>query len=247
MKRFYILFFLVFIHTALIAPYSVLLALDLNIKSCNFARDNWQRQQSGGIPDNMVNCILQDKEGYLWLATAYGLARFDGIHFTNYNKYNCDAITGNKIMTVYEDNEGTLWIGSLGGLARFKNGKIESLFKSSNAHDFVWVIYKDSQQNLWIGTEGAGLRCLKNGKLSEYSVKDGLSSDFIRAICEDDEGALWIGTRRGLNRFKDGKFTVFYKKQGLPHNFIRTICKDRKGNLWIGTYGGGLCRWKNNQ
>lgn len=234
-------------HAALIAHLSVLLALDPNIKSYNYVQDNWQRQQSGGIPDNMVNCVIQDRKGYLWLATTYGLARFDGIHFNIYNKYNCDALTGNLIMTVYEDKEETLWIGSIGGLARFKNGKIESLFKSSNTHDFVWTIYEDSQNTLWIGTEGAGLRCLKNGKWNEYSVKEGLSSDFIRAICEDDEGAIWIGTRRGLNRFKDGTFTVYNKKQGLPHNFVRTICKDNNGKLWIGTYGGGLCRWENNK
>ncbi|MCX6581115.1 MAG: ATP-binding protein [Candidatus Aminicenantes bacterium] len=246
MKK-YIYFFLAFIQLVSMAPSSTLLAIDPTKEPCEYVMDNWRRQPQDGLPDNMVNCVIQDREGYLWLATAYGLARFDGIRFTTYNKYNCDALAGNLVMNVFEDKEGVLWIGSRGGLTRLKDGKMESFFKSINAHDFVWTIYEDSNRNLWIGTEGDGIRCLKDGKLTAYSVKDGLSSNFIRAICEDDEGALWIGTRKGLNRFKDGKFTIYTEKDGLPHNFIRTIYRDSKGNLWLGAYGGGLCRRENNK
>lgn len=247
MMRIYIYFFLAFIQLVSIDQSSTLMAIDPTKQPCEYVQDNWRRQPQDGLPDNMVNCVVQDKEGYLWLATAYGLARFDGVRFTTYNKYNCNALTGNLVMTVFKDKEGVLWIGSGGGLARLKDGKMESLFKSSNTHDFVWTIYEDSKRNMWIGTEGAGIRCLKDGKLTNYSVKDGLASDFIRSICEDSEGALWIGTRKGLNRFKDGKFTIYTEKDGLPHNFVRALYRDSKGNLWLGTYGGGLCRWENNR
>jgi signal transduction histidine kinase/streptogramin lyase/ActR/RegA family two-component response regulator len=246
MKK-YIYFFLALIQMASLAPSLKLMAIDPTKRPCEYVQDNWRRQPQDGLPDNMVNCVIQDREGYLWLATAYGLARFDGVYFTTYNKYNCEALTGNLVMSVYEDKEGVLWIGSRGGLVRLKEGKMESFFKSINSHDFVWTVYEDSKRNLWIGTEGDGIRCLKDGKLIAYSEQDGLSSNFIRAICEDDEGAIWIGTRKGLNRFKEGKFTIYMEKDGLPHNFVRAIYNDSKGNLWLGTYGGGLCRWENNK
>ncbi len=245
--KIYIYFFLAFIQLVSIDQSSMLMAIDPIKQPCEYVQDNWRRQPQDGLPDNMVNCVIQDKNGYLWLATTYGLVRFDGVRFTTYNKYNCDALTGNLIMTVFEDKEGVLWIGSRGGLTRLKDGKMESLFKSSNTHDFVWKIYEDSKRKMWIGTEGDGIRCLKDGKLTTYSVKDGLASDFVRAICEDSEGALWIGTRKGLNRFKDGKFTTYAEKDGLPNNFVRALYRDSKGNLWIGTYGGGLCRRENNK
>src|SRR5258705_11663055 len=64
-----------------------------------------------GLPQNSVRAILQSADGYLWVATQDGLARFDGVRFTVFNKGNTPGISDNRIRTLYEDREGDLWIG----------------------------------------------------------------------------------------------------------------------------------------
>ncbi|MFH4259108.1 two-component regulator propeller domain-containing protein, partial [Acinetobacter baumannii] len=68
------------------------------------------------MPQNTVRAILQTRDGYLWLATDEGLARFDGLRFTIFDKQNTAAIASNTIQVLYEDARGDLWIGTDRGL-----------------------------------------------------------------------------------------------------------------------------------
>lgn len=225
---------------------SLLLALDPGKKLNHFVIDNWQVSEN--LPDNRVNKLIQTSDGYIWLATANGLVRFDGIKFTVFNKQNYDALASNYIYDVREDNEGTLWIATQDGLTTYKDGKLTSIFRNNDSNDFsLWTTYQDSKGTLWLGTNGSGLKSVENGKITTYSTKEGLAGTFVRSICEDGKGALWVGTRKGLNRLKDGIITPYRKEEGLPHNFIKMVFRDSKDNLWIGTYGGGLCRFENEK
>ncbi len=221
-------------------------ALDPNKKLNHFVVDNWQVSEN--LPDNRVNKLIQTSDGYIWLATANGLARFDGIKFTVFNKQNYDALASNYVYDVREDNEGTLWIATQDGLTTYKDGKLTSIFRNNYSNDFsLWTTYEDSKGTLWLGTNGSGLKGVANGKITTYSTKEGLAGTFVRSICEDGKGALWVGTRKGLNRLKDGIITPYRKEEGLPHNFVKMIFRDSKDNLWIATYGGGLCRFENEK
>src|SRR5512132_4285061 len=76
-----------------------------------------------GLPKNTVRSIAQTRDGYLWLTTFDGLARFDGVRFTVFDKSNTPAITNNRILALYEDRDGTLWIGAdQGELVAYRNG-----------------------------------------------------------------------------------------------------------------------------
>src|SRR5699024_5110323 len=66
-----------------------------------------------GLSESVVNDLVQDQNGYLWIATSYGLNRFDGIDFTNY--YTDDGLRDNRIMALYEDHNNRLWIGTESG------------------------------------------------------------------------------------------------------------------------------------
>jgi two-component system sensor histidine kinase/response regulator len=222
------------------------LALDPGRELDDYIQHNWQTRN--GLPDNMVNQVMQSSDGYLWIATTYGLARFDGKDFTIYNRKSSEGLPANHVMVIYEDRIRRLWIGTTSGLAVMEKGKITPLFKEQGLDDFVWKIFEDTRGDFWIGTNGAGIYYIKGGNLIHYSTKEGLISDFVRSIYEDRSGGLWIGTRKGLNRFdfNTGKFITYTKEQGLPHNFVRKVFEDSKGRLWIATYGGGLCQFKDN-
>lgn len=219
---------------------SPLLALDPNREVSDYVQVNWQIED--GLSDNMVNQVIQSSDGYLWLATSYGLVRFDGSRFVFFNRENYKDLPSNVVYCISEIKAGEFLLGTVNGLAKFKKGKITAPFQHWNPSDFIWAIYEDSKGNTWIGTDGNGIFCLKGDKLSHFTTNHGLSSNFVRSILEDSTGRLWIGTRHGLNRLENGTFIVYSQEDGLPHNFVRQVFEDSRARLWIATYGGGLCQ-----
>src|SRR5271166_2968156 len=80
----------------------------------------WQTEQ--GLTQNSVNALLQDNEGYLWIGTFGGLARFDGERFRVFDLAGTPGFGSNRILSLYESRSGVLWIGTEGGLIRLENG-----------------------------------------------------------------------------------------------------------------------------
>ena len=83
--------------------------------------DSGELFTSGKLSSSLINCITQDKYGYIWIGTEYGLSRFDGYHFTNYLHDDKDttSITDNIISDFLVDKNGNLWIGCAKGLMRY--------------------------------------------------------------------------------------------------------------------------------
>jgi hypothetical protein len=95
--------------------------LDPDLSLDQYLYREWSME--GGLPSDRVSDIVQTRDGYLWLATENGLARFDGLKFTVFNRANTPALATNKITTLCEGRDGTLWIGTLqGGLVRCRLG-----------------------------------------------------------------------------------------------------------------------------
>ncbi|UCH96680.1 MAG: helix-turn-helix domain-containing protein [Candidatus Aminicenantes bacterium] len=205
----------------------------------DYVREVWQIDD--GLPQNYIRVILQTRDGYIWVATQEGIARFDGVKFVTFNNENTPEIRINYVHALIEDREGSLWIGTDGGgLLRFKAGKFTSFRSKIGApDDIVMSLCEDREGSIWIGTHGGGLIRFKEGKFTTYNTKKGLSNSTVLSIYEDRKGNLWIGTGGGgLNRLKDGKFKTFTKKHGLSNNHVWSILEDKSGSLWIGTYDG---------
>jgi ligand-binding sensor domain-containing protein len=196
-------------------------------------------QTDAGLPQNNVQAILQSRDGYLWLATQEGLARFDGIRFTVFDKRNTAAIKENNIQALYEDRAGNLWFGTEGGgLCRMKDGSfVAYTIEDGLADNIVEAIYEDHEGSLWVGTL-RGLNRLSDGRFTTYGVKDGLGNETVLAIYEDRDLNLWVGTEGGLSKRKDGRFVNYNARDGLANPLVRSICEDRSGILWIATREG---------
>ncbi len=207
-----------------------------------YGLDTWTTDDD--LPQNSVTAVVQTRDGYLWLGTYGGLARFDGVRFVVYDSGNTEALHSNGVQALCEGRDGSLWIGtSGGGLTRYQAGRFTSYGTSDGlASDIVRVLYEDRAGTLWIGTND-GLSALRDGRFTTYGTKEGLSNGVVRAIVEDADGALWIGTNGGgLDRLQDGRFTHTTVKDGLPSDFVFALLPARDGTLWIGTNGGGLAR-----
>jgi PAS domain S-box-containing protein len=202
-----------------------------------------------GLSHDMVRCILQDSQGFMWFGTDDGLNKYDGYTFTIYRHRRSDpgSLLENTIYALYEDSAGTLWIGTSVGLDSF-TGKGAQFTHYPAISEEVSTIYEDTAGTLWIGTTSAGLYKYDRAadQFTQY-VPDptdphSLSGDEVSAIYEDSSGILWVGTTNGgLNAF-DRATQVFthYRHdptdpQSLSHDRVTAIYEDRAGVLWVGT------------
>lgn len=226
-----------------VAP-SPALALDPATPIGHYIHDVWRAKD--GLPQDTVQAILQTRDGYLWLGTLEGLARFDGVRFTTFDTGNTPELRHNVVLALCEDPRGDLWIGTYGGgLYRHRDGVFARTSMSDGLpSDHVRAVYSDRKGALWVGTTG-GLARFEDGRLTTFTTRDGLPSDRVMSIAEDHEGSLWIGTSGGgVARWKDGVFTRVTTEQGLSSNFVWSIHEDRDHALWISTEGGGLSRYE---
>ncbi|MCP5045970.1 MAG: protein kinase [bacterium] len=215
-------------------------ALDPSKAVTQHTIDHWTDEQ--GLPQNTVHAVLQTGDGYLWLGTEEGLARFDGDTFSVLDSNNTPAITHNYISCLYEDSREELWIGTLGGgLLRYKNGIFKQFTKKDGiSASAIYSIYEDAAGNLWIGTDGGGLNRLKAGEdhFTVYNEKNGLPSNIVKAIHMDSEKKLWVGTTKGLSRFQNNSFHSLPGDVPPPDEAINVILEDSRKNLWVGTIQG---------
>jgi ligand-binding sensor domain-containing protein/signal transduction histidine kinase len=201
---------------------------------------SWQTDE--GLPHNLVRSITQTPDGYLWVGTRVGLARFDGIRFTCFNAKNTPALASQNISALAVAQDGSLWIGTYGGgLVHLKDGEFSRLTQTNGlVGGEVSSLFPGKDGSLWIGTT-KGVSHYKDGKFSNYTRNEGLAFNIVRAVCEDSQGDVWIATGEGLNRLKDGVIENLTETCGVPYNSVRALHLDRSAKVWIGWNNGLLC------
>jgi ligand-binding sensor domain-containing protein len=232
--------FAIRIAILLLLPCGLEAGLDPSKSITQYVHDVWSTDN--GLPQNSVLAIAQTPDGYLWLGTEEGLARFDGVRFITFDKRNTPALQSNEVDALLVDRGGDLWIGTRGGgLVSLRQGVFTSYTsKDGLSNDSVQALYEDAGGKLWIATDGGGLYCLRNGKFFNYTRANGLADDTVFSLCGDGKGGIWIATHKGLGRWSKGRFSTLTTGDGLPSNDIRSLYEDGDGSLWMGTNGAGL-------
>ncbi len=212
------------------------LALDPDTDLDQFRRQLWQTEN--GLPQNTVNSILQTRDGYIWVATEEGLARFDGIGFVVFDRQNTPRLESSNIRDLFQGGSGALWVGTAGGVVRMLDGEVSSFTTEQGLpSNDVEEVYEDREGTVWIGTS-SGLSRFREGEFTTFTTRDGLAGSGVQSLFQDAEGALWIGTTDGLSRFKDGQFATFTTREGLASNSVTAIQQGPRGDLWFGTADG---------
>jgi len=234
-----------FIFLFLYVP-AALMALDPAKRITQYSIKVWNMES--GLPDNSVIAIGQTREGYLWIGTQNGLARFDGNHFELFTRGTLPQLKSNLIRALYEDHSGTLWIGTeTGGLTRYKEEKWLNYSATEHpALNKISAIDEDQWGNLWIGSSTVGLTCLSRDRFTTYTIEDGLLDNRVMSIYKDGKGDLWVTTETAIVKIlKPGVFQVYASKQVLPYSKTTCLFKEDTQELWIGTSNSGLFRLKN--
>jgi PAS domain S-box-containing protein len=209
-----------------------------------YVKTVWHDEQ--GLPQNSVRSIAQTPDGYLWLATEQGIARFDGQRFTVFDQKNTPSLLVNEITSLVVDAQGTLWIGTHGGgLSRYAQHHFSAFgARDGLAAKSILCLYSDKAGVLWIGTDGGGLYSFEGKRFTAYTTASGLPDNSVFSIAEDAERNLWVGTRKGLRVWNRKQWGLSPSYQALAASDVRALHVDTAGSLWVGTDADGLYRLK---
>ena len=219
-----------------------------------------------GLAQNIVNCIIQDKKGFLWIGTANGLQRYDGHRFKLYQHqlHNPNSLSNNYVLTLLEDQKGHIWIGTLGGglnrlnpdTEEFARSKHQKNDQSSISDQVVHTLYEDQEGKIWIGFhEGYfGYFNPATQKFKRFLPKDEsrFNAKRVFSIVNDHHQGFWLGTSQGLVYFDKKKETYrdhsfINKTQNRHHsnNAIYSLFRDlvQPHILWLGTFHMGLIKF----
>lgn len=191
------------------------------------------------LASNKTTCIIQDKYGFIWIGTEYGLNKFDGYRFTHYltDINDSTSIISNDITSFLVDKKGQFWIGSEKGLMKY-NYKTND-FKRYHCPDGntprIETILEMSNGDILIATAGYGLYKISKGTdkiIKDNSFWKSHNDDYKSRIFEDDMGNIWqnshlpIITRIILNKEKvPVQFKDFKLSHGPAISFIKNGAK----------------------
>src|SRR5580692_8175641 len=121
-----------------------------------FVTKSWST--SDGLPHQSVTALAQTRDGYIWVGTLAGLARFDGASFKVFTPQNCPELPKSRIGSLFEGADGTLFIATErgGGLVALRNGKFEQLLGAGNEEDEIVACLRErSGDSLFAAQSGA--------------------------------------------------------------------------------------------
>jgi signal transduction histidine kinase/ligand-binding sensor domain-containing protein len=197
-----------------------------------YLQDGWTTEK--GLPQNSVTTILQSRDGYLWVGTFGGLARFDGAKFTVFETGNSPGLKSNRIIALYEDRAGVLWIGTeQGGLSRYHRGGFTTYTTGDGLPDnYINSIAEDEEGGLWVATSN-GLARLAGGRFNTYTTRDGLADNLIFLLRAGRDNSLWLVSNNGLTHWRHGRFSAHLFPAGVDFSNTRSLFEGPDGSVWI--------------
>ncbi|GAB4014588.1 two-component regulator propeller domain-containing protein [Spirosoma migulaei] len=205
-----------------------------------------------GLPQGFVNSIIQDRGGFIWLATRDGLCRYDGIRFRIYthDPQQAQSLSFSSIYEIQEDRRGKLWI-------RTENNQIDCFdpvterstrisnspaFKQALGRDQLVGIKPDQAGNVWVATYTNGFfRLNANGTVSHrhWVAQGDTNYHLIHSLVVDRTNRPWLATQDGLVRYNpaSAQLDLFQEAQGLPQNEVYRVHERKNGELLLGFPG----------
>lgn len=151
----------------------------------------WQTNE--GLPHNSANAVLQSYNGYLWVATYGGLARFDRHRFRIFNRESTPQLPNDRITALFEDRDGVLWVGTeTGELFRFIGQAFDSVTRPANwtPTKIAWIA-SDETGDVWVVDRNGALFRVRDGTLLPLPVTGDPTRIANGLIKEAGSGRLW--------------------------------------------------------
>lgn len=195
-----------------------------------------------GLPQSQVNALYQDSDGFVWMGTNGGVARFDGRSFLNFDQSN--GLPGNEVNAITEVN-GAIIFATDSGIASYYGNKLSSArFPATLGISKTYLFTQGLHHETLLATDH-GLVQYANGNFSAFRTNTAADGKTIRAVCTDSRGRLWLGTdhdgvvvlRWSGNQYVEDATSATEKLTGKK---IRALVENENDEMWIGVSGEGL-------
>jgi len=228
-----------------VAFLTLVLSLDPAVcatESLSFSVAHWEMKD--GLPLNKVRAIVQTRDGYLWVGTFNGLARFDGVQFKTFDMANTPELHNNAIESLCEDREGRLWIGdNLGGITLLENGRFQSVtLPTTWPGKPILRLASGRDGAMWAMNETGLLLPLIKGAAGQPLA----SPASIAGLATDNAGEVWAVVTGKLCRLDAERGAVPLENGPRVVDTWRALFAAREGGLWI-LDGDWLRRWQDGK
>jgi diguanylate cyclase (GGDEF)-like protein len=188
-----------------------------------------------GLPQSSIKDILQSRDGYLWIATQEGLARFDGLKFTVYTTRNAPGLVSNNLHQIVEDGSGDLWLLAGSGVTRYHRGSFENLTPDCDrTGDRINYLFRGFDHKVYAVSDSQLLRGDPTGFVPLATTK-GFLTRGPWYFAQQPDGTVWVsGAGRRLMSIQ-GSAVHRYIAPGKGD--IGGLAVDKAGSLWIASSG----------
>jgi signal transduction histidine kinase/ligand-binding sensor domain-containing protein len=209
---------------------SPVLALDPQKGLTQYSRTVWTQGQ--GLPQDTIRAIGQTTDGYLWLGTDEGLARFDGYDFTVFDKGQ-GYLPSNSISNLEAGPDGSLWIGTSSGLTLYRDRRFHTYTtKDGLPDDAIGALHVDHTGTLW-AVSGVDLVKFEGGKFHVLTAGRDFPASGVRTVYEDRHHMLWVAGFGWVVKRQGEKFVTVVDAATLGGDLITRLATDDHENLWI--------------
>lgn len=203
----------------------------------------WKVEQ--GLPQNHITCLHQTTDGYLWLGTVFGLARYDGIRFTIFEKATLPLMekTDDHILGITEDSDHTLWVCAKRGLLHQVNHQWSAYLKGDPALESnePTGVTPARRGGVWVGVQGKIYHFTSQGRQKTY-VSPFPNVRSVRMLLEDLEGRVWYADRYRVMRWNPATDeSVMILNNGNHKGWVRYMHLDPEG---VVNFGGHFGAWR---
>jgi signal transduction histidine kinase/ligand-binding sensor domain-containing protein len=209
----------------------LLLCLSAPLQAQEYGLDFWTT--ANGLPQNTVTGVVQTPDGYLWVSTFDGLARFDGVRFTIFDKGNTRGIVNNRFASLHADPTGVLFAVTEDNVVTvYRNGSFVSYTQFAVSGEQVFPMVGDAKGSIVFETD-KGYYSLQGNQFvltAEQRVAN------VKLSYWGKSGAKWILERNQVTRFRDGQSTsyaVSLSAEELRGLSGLTPYEDQHGALWL--------------
>ena len=216
----------------------VLVSLKLSAQNQRFKKLSLNE----GLSQSTVNCVIQDRLGFIWIGTQDGLNKYDGHKFKHYKNSVTDtnSIPDNFVQSLFEDSKGNIWIGTYGNGLAILNPKTNHIkrfnSKNSNLEDDIIMSIIEYENLIYIGTKRAGLYSYSDESKSIEKLRFNKIENNIQIIdMELFNNALYIcSSLKGIHKLENNKWNTIL--DSIRFQSLHST----KESIWYGSHSGKL-------
>lgn len=197
----------------------------------DYFSETWNTRS--GLPHNSINSVAQTQDGYLWVATWEGLARFNGQEFKILTRAHINGLPDSGLRALTPTPDGGLYIaGSRGGISLYNHRQWDT---KRSASTMVNHLIEIADKSLWLALENDGVFYREANSNIDLPIIENVSA---YRVIEDNQGVVWAATSAGLYKIENKTPTLMTPKYGLPNAPVYNLLITRGGSLIVGSEKG---------